>query len=325
MEVSVIYRKSNTLIDKREIIFWGQVTRFLPSLLAKFRSSARKPNIMRVAHLIITYTSPQQTERMIKRMYHPNFDFYIHVDRKLELKHYQFLGALPNVFFIQNRINVKWADFSTINAIFAGIKEITSNGAQYDFINLLSGQDYPVKSAYYIYNFFLKNAGKEFLSYLDIKNDWKNGLERIENYFLTDWEFQGKYTIETLLNKLLPKRQIPYGLHPYGKSMYWMLHPDTAAFVVDKVENDKEIQQFFSYCWGSHELVFQTVLLNSPLKSKVINNNYRYNDSSSDEEEIELTNENHLQAVRNSSILFINNIDLDKNPKLFDLIDNVLD
>lgn len=278
------------------------------------------PHQMRVAHLIITYTNPQQTERMIKKMYHSNFDFYIHVDKKLDIRYYQFLGTLSNVFFIQNRVNVKWADFSTVHAIFAGIKEITGNGAQYDFINLLSGQDYPIKSADYIYNFFLKNAGKEFLSYRDIKNDWKEGLARMQNYYLTDWEFQGKYTLESSMNKLLPKRQIPYGLHPYGKSMYWMLHPDTATFVVEKVEQDKEIQQFFSYCLGSHELVFQTVLLNSPLKSKVVNNNYRYNDCPDEEDVPVILAIEHIEFLKNSDLLFASNIDLSQNPKITELL-----
>jgi hypothetical protein len=40
---------------------------------------------MKVAHLIITYTNPAQTARMIKRMQHPDFDFYIHVDAKFPI------------------------------------------------------------------------------------------------------------------------------------------------------------------------------------------------------------------------------------------------
>jgi len=279
---------------------------------------------MRIAHLIITHTSPRQTERMIRNIYHKNFDFYIHVDKKLDIRHYQCLATLPNVFFIQNRVNVKRSDYSTVSAIFEGIKEITSNGAQYEYINLLSGQDYPIQPAEAIYNFFIKHTGKEFLSFIDIKHDWKEGLARIENYYLTDWEFQGKYKVEGLINKILPKRQIPYGLHPYGKSMFWTLHPDTAAFVVQKVEQDKELQHFFSYCWGSDEFVFQTILLNSPLKSKIINNNYRYIDCPAGNTSPKILDDTDIVKIKNSNMLFARKLDLDQHPKLFDLVDHLI-
>lgn len=51
---------------------------------------------MRVAHLILTYTDSLQTERMINHMYHPDFDFYIHVDKKIDSASCQFLTRIPH-------------------------------------------------------------------------------------------------------------------------------------------------------------------------------------------------------------------------------------
>ena len=64
---------------------------------------------MKVAHLIITYTNPLQTERMIQQMQHPDFDFYIHVDAKFPLASHDNLKKYSNVYFIQNRVDVQWA------------------------------------------------------------------------------------------------------------------------------------------------------------------------------------------------------------------------
>jgi hypothetical protein len=118
---------------------------------------------MRIAHLILTYTNPYQTERMIKIMAHPDFDFYVHVDKKFDINPHLFLKDLPNVYFINDRTNVKWAGYNTVKATFRCIKEIAGTGIKYDFINFLSGQDYPLKSPEELAEFFRQNTGKEFM------------------------------------------------------------------------------------------------------------------------------------------------------------------
>lgn len=277
---------------------------------------------MRIAHLILTYTNPKQTERMIKMMYHENFDFYIHVDKKFDINPHLFLEALPNVYFINNRVDVKWAGFSTVIATFECIKEIVGTGIPYQFINFLSGQDYPLKSPTRIYNFFKENVGKEFLSYRDFKNDWKEGLIRVENYFLSNYSFPGKHRLESLINKIMPSRSLPYHLHPYGKSMFWMLSPEVAMYVVNKVENDKKLRQFFSFSWASDEFVFQTMILNSKYKDKVVNNNYRYIDWSAGGANPKVLNETDFEKLEKTEMMFARKFDMVKNPKILDLIDN---
>ncbi|WP_316820151.1 beta-1,6-N-acetylglucosaminyltransferase [Pedobacter gandavensis] len=277
---------------------------------------------MRIAHLILTYTNPKQTERMIKMMYHENFDFYIHVDKKFDINPHLFLEALPNVYFINNRVDVKWAGFSTVIATFECIKEIVGTGIPYKFINFLSGQDYPLKSPQRIYSFFKENVGKEFLSYRDFKNDWKEGLIRMENYFLSSYSFPGKHRLEKIINKIMPNRKLPHNLHPYGKSMFWMLSPEVAMYVVHKVENDKKLRQFFSFSWASDEFVFQTLILNSKYKDRVVNNNYRYIDWSAGGANPKVLNETDYEKLEKTEMLFARKFDVVNSPEILDLIDN---
>lgn len=279
---------------------------------------------MRIAHLILTYTNPRQTERMIRRLSHQNFDFYIHVDKKFDINPHLFLESIPNVYFINNRIDVRWAGFSTVTATFECIKEIVATGIEYDFINFLSGQDYPIKSADYINGFFVQNTGKEFISYRDIKNDWKEGLIRMERYFLSSYSFKGKHRLEALINKILPKRTLPYNLHPYGKSMFWMLSPEIAMYVVNTVENDQKLKQFFALCWASDEFVFQTILMNSIHKDKIVNNNYRYIDWSAGGANPKVLDENDAEKLASSEMLFARKFDMVNHPGILDLIDKNL-
>ncbi|TCC97260.1 beta-1,6-N-acetylglucosaminyltransferase [Pedobacter hiemivivus] len=279
---------------------------------------------MRIAHLILTYTNPFQTERMIRNMMHEDFDFYIHVDKKFDINPHLFLKTLPNVYFINNRVDVKWAGFNTVIATFASIKEILATETKYDFINLLSGQDYPLKPAAQLATFFEQNKGKEFISFKDIKNDWKEGLIRMERYFLSNYNFKGKFTLEKIINFVMPPKKIPYNMHPYGKSMFWMLSPEAAMYVVEKVENDKKLMQFFSFCWGSDEFVFQTVLMNSSYKDKVINENYRFIDWSLGGANPKILDENDFKPIQESNMLFARKMDMVKSSKLMNLIDSNL-
>lgn len=279
---------------------------------------------MRVAHLILTYTDPRQTERMIKHMQHEDFDFYIHVDKKYDINPYLILKNLPNVYFINNRIDIKWAGFTTVTGTFECIKEIVATNIKYDFINFMSGQDYPIKPASFLFDFFRRNIGKEFLSYRDIKNDWKEGLIRMERYFLSSYNFKGSHTIEKMLSYLLPPRNLPYNLQPYGKSMFWMLSPLAAMYVVERVQNDPKLMRFFTLCWASDEFVFQTILLNSHFKDKVVNENYRYIDWSLGGASPKALVADDFNAIAQSNMLFARKISSDKSTMLLDLIDSKL-
>jgi hypothetical protein len=213
-------------------------------------------------------------------MWHQDFDFYVHIDKKLDIKTYKFIQKIPNVYFIKERKDIKWESFNSVIAIFSWVKEIVGSGIRYQFINTLSGEDYPLKTADELRTFFLKNKGQEFLTCWDLKNDLKDGSRRVEKYYFTDLNFWGKNWFEKLLNIVRPPRKIPYNLHPYGNSMFWMLSPDAAMYVIQRIQNDIKLIQFFSLCWGSAEFVFQTILLNSPYKDNIVNNNYRFNDQS---------------------------------------------
>jgi hypothetical protein len=279
---------------------------------------------MRIANLILTYTNPAQTERMIKNMSHENFDFYIHVDKKFDITPHLYLKSLNNVYFIENRTDVKWADFSTVLATFQCIKEIVAVGVKYDYINFLSGQDYPLVHPEQLNEFFITNLGKEFLSYRDIRNDWKEGLIRMEKFYLTGYDFSGKYLVQNFINKMMPKRKFPYGLHPYGKSMFWMLSPDAAMHVVNTVEGDKKLLHFFSLCWGSDEFVFQTILMNSSYKNKVVNNNYRYIDWSAGGANPKVLGIEDAERIMKSEMLFARKFDMTNKPAILDFIDKNL-
>lgn len=279
---------------------------------------------MRVAHLILTYTDPVQTERMIKAMWHQDFDFYIHLDKKFDIAPHLYLADIPNVYFIKNRIDVRWSGFSTITAEFESIKEVLATGKKYSFLNLMSGQDYPIKPAQEIADFFEQNVGNEFLSYKDFNKDWPEGLIRIQNYYLSDYNFTGKYSLERWLSKFLPPKTVPNQMRPYGKSMFWMLSPKVALHVVNTVEKDAKLRRFFKLSWASDEFVFQTIIMNSRFRDKVINENYRYIDWSGGGASPKDLDATDFEFMINSGMLFARKVNAEVSGDLLDQIDNTI-
>ncbi|GAB3431479.1 beta-1,6-N-acetylglucosaminyltransferase [Niabella aquatica] len=279
---------------------------------------------MNIAHLIMTYTLPHLTERLIRNLSHPGFDFFIHVDKKKDIRPYLYLAGLPNVFLIKNREDVRWAGYNTILATFKCIREICSTGKKYQYINFLSGQDYPLKSANFIFEFFKKNIGKEFLSYKDYVHEWPEGLKRVKKYSLVNFRFRGMYKLEKLINSILPCRSLPYNYHPYGNSMFWMLSPECAMYVTDKIMTDKKLNTYFKYTWGSDEFAFQTVLLNSEYRNKIINNNYRYIDWSGGGSHPKILGIEDAEKLQSTPMLFGRKFDCNADTRILDVIDNMI-
>lgn len=276
---------------------------------------------MRIAHLIITYTNPQQTERMIRRMQDPEFDFYIHVDAKLPLSSHAYLEEIPNVYLIKNRIKVQWAAYSTIQAEFNSIKEILESGRSYDFVSLMSGQDYPIKSIPEIKQFYAARRGKLLLKYRKFEGEWEEGMIRVSRYFLTDFKFKGQHFLERVLNNLLPNKQLPGGMKFYGSSMFWSLSPDVLEYVLQQFAQNKKLVWFFKFCWAPDEFLFQTIILNSPYAGRVINENAFYYKHLPNTPSPKVLAPEDWEDIKASDRILARKFDMVKSPEILDRID----
>jgi len=276
---------------------------------------------MRVACLIITYTSARQIYRLVQKLDNGQFDFYIHVDKKIDLETHQELFNMQNVYFVKERVDIKWGSITSVNATINGLKQIDASGIKYDFINLMSGQDYPIKSATYIINFLKENIGKQFIHYKDFK-DWPGAEKRMNQYFLTDLKIIGKFRLQWLVNSFVKKRKLPEDITIYGYSTFWTLSQDCAMYIVDYLENHISFRQFFTYTFGSDELVYQTIIMNSAYKNAVVNNNYRYTDWSQGGYRPKFLKTEDFENIIASDCIFGRKFNIDIDENILDMIDS---
>ncbi|OYY99995.1 MAG: hypothetical protein B7Y37_12130 [Sphingobacteriia bacterium 28-36-52] len=234
---------------------------------------------MMVAHLILVHAHPDQLRRLINRLSFQDSVFFIHVDLKSDIQDFKLaLGNNSNIHFVKNRVNIQWATYSMVQATLNGFKEIVASGLNVDYVNLLSAQDYPIKSSNDFHLFLKENPGKAFMHCLDVATEWTEAISRIKEYHFNHWHFPGKFKIQNLVNFILPNRKMPEHLIPVGRSQWFTISLKHIVFLINRLETSPHIVKFFRYSWAPDELVFQTLLFNSSFKEDIISNNLRYID-----------------------------------------------
>ncbi len=178
--------------------------------------------------------------------------------------------------------------FSHTRAIILLLKEAIKN-PDIAYFHTLSAQDFPILDISEILTFFEK-APKNNLEYIGYRPvpipAWKGnqGLDRFQFYHLNDY-LNPKNKIHWLiirtgvhLQKLLSiKRPYPKGFDQlYGGHVWWSLSRDSITYLLKYIDEHSDFINRFKHTHCSEELIFQTVIMNSPHAQNVVNNNLRY-------------------------------------------------
>jgi hypothetical protein len=276
---------------------------------------------MKLAHLILAHNEPKQLERLVNRLAHPDADIFIHLDKKTDIAPFKYLADFDNVFFIQNRVKVYWGSYNIVQATLNGFKEIIAAGKNYQYLNLLSGQDYPLQSQTYTHQYLNQHPNVAFMNYSLFEPDWLEALPRIQVYHFNNYKIPGRYHLQKFVNKLLPQRSLPNKLIPVGRSQWFTIPLDCVAYLLKYWEDNSKLRSFIKLTWAPDEFIFQTILYNSEHKSKMVNNDLRYIDWSDGGVSPKTLTMNDANSLATSGKLFARKFDMKKDAELLDFID----
>ncbi|WAC13619.1 beta-1,6-N-acetylglucosaminyltransferase [Dyadobacter pollutisoli] len=276
---------------------------------------------MRIAHLILAHSQPRQLARLIKALEHPDAYCFLHIDRKEVLSDFQFLASKQRVFFVKERVKVGWGAYSIVQAMVNGFQAISDSGLEVDYINLLSGSDYPLKNPDEIHVFFQEHKGQNFMEYQLVMEEWTEAITRLTEYHLTDYSFPGKYFVQKWMNRLLPSRQMPEHPVPVGRSQWMSITLDAARYIIEYLRSHPGLVSFFRHTWAPDEIIFQTILYNSGFRDKMVNYNLRYIDWQNGKASPEILKESDLEKLLNSGALFARKFDMLNHPGILDQLD----
>lgn len=276
-----------------------------------------------VAHFILVHAHPEQLTRLINRLNYQDTVFFIHVDLKSDINSFELpLANYPNVYFVKNRVDIQWATYSMVEATVNGFKEIVESGINIEYVNLLSAQDYPIKSLKDFHNFLKQNPGKAFMHCLDVASEWTEAISRVQEYHFNHWNFPGKFKVQNFVNFIMPKRKMPEGLIPVGRSQWFTISLKHVVFLIKRLEASPKIVQFFRYSWAPDELVFQTLLFNSSFKNDIVGNNLRYIDWSEGQKNPKMLTKDDFNLFMESEKFFARKFA--PNAEVLDMIDKAI-
>jgi hypothetical protein len=232
---------------------------------------------MKIAYLILAHANPRHLQRLLKALRSANAGSFVHVDAKSPLA--DFSDALSgDVVATTQRVPVYWGDFSQIEAILVLVRAALADPRRFDRLVLLSGADYPLRSATAIESFFQQHPDAEFLNRVALPNEPLNKpLSRLTRYEPR----VGDPALKKLLIRFLRKAGIIRSrdyrlalgdLKPFAGSEWWALTRAAAEHVVAFADRERKVMAFFEHTVVPDESVIQTILGNSGFSAKIRRN-----------------------------------------------------
>jgi hypothetical protein len=236
---------------------------------------------VRLAYVISAYKLPRNLIRLSRRLAADGETLAIHVDARTPRRVYEEMTAgldgMPNVHFLE-RHRSPYASYGHVEASLKGLALLRRLDDPYDFAVLLTGQDYPIAPLAEIRAQIESQRGRTFMQHFPLPEpSWhRGGMPRLER-----WHFNtphGLHAVKRSWLRPLVMQGLPYGLAPFGGSSYWTMWREHAEYVLDFLEGHPLYTRYFRRVGIPDEIFFQTILMNSPHASEVVNDSLRYVD-----------------------------------------------
>lgn len=230
---------------------------------------------MNIAYLITAFANFDHLGRLIDSLNDEGVDFYIHIDKKSEIP--ADVKKALNVHYIP-RIKVWWGGFSHLQAILNLMKAAIKN--QPDYLVLLSGGDYPIRSRETLYR-MLEKGGE----YINIEKGFSPAKPeaRIKFHYFDAFDRRSKsaktkfyFFLEKLIRQVYVKKNYPFK-EVYHGSTWWAMSHDCAAYMLDYIDKNPKFLKFFKSSWCPEECLPHTIIGNSEF-SKNIKHDLTYTD-----------------------------------------------
>ncbi len=272
--------------------------------------------------MIQAHKGEKQLVELINILLGMNSDVFIHIDVKSENLYSRIKEKYSNnkqIFIIEDRVRVNWSGFSQVKATLKLMNAIRLSQRKYDYVHLISGQDFPIKSSKYISQFLSENYGKEFMEYRDINQHWWR--LKCYNFFRENKKNRTLYMriLDNVIRrpqKYFIRRNNLKGFNLYFGSQWFTITNHCLNYILDYIEKNPGYLDEFKYTSCPDEHFFQILILNSPLKNNVVNNNLRYIDWSQGGNSPKTLTLDDWEDLQKSDQLFARKFDLKIDEKI---------
>ena len=226
---------------------------------------------MKHAYLILAHHEFALLQTLIGCLDDARNDIYVHIDRKVrELP--ELHAERARLVLLDRRVDVRWGDYSVVEAEFALFGAAQKNGP-YAYYHLLSGVDLPIKGQDYIHRFFETHKGQEFIGYT-LTDMTPEIVRKVQRWHLFPGDFKNRSQVRRVLRSAWIRVQEAVGYRrnrqvDFKKGSQWV--SVTEAMVRCFLEHEPWMRKVFTHTFCSDEMVFQTLCWDSPLRFALYN------------------------------------------------------
>jgi len=265
---------------------------------------------VKIAYLLLVHDNPRLLERTVLALNSPNAAFFIHVDKKADMSQFSHIAG-ENVFFIEERVAVYWGQYSQVEAILKMMQRAVEADAGYDYFVLISGTDYPLRSADYIGRFLEDQFGSEFMSCVRMPNEAAGKpLSRINTLVLPSSQPVRRFVVRVLAKLGWAKRDYRKhlgNLAPYSGSTWWGLTRGACQYILQFVRDNPKVTAYFRYTFASDESLLHTILGNSRFQPQ-IKRNFTYDDWHARGASPESIGERHIELFKSKEEVVLDDV-----------------
>lgn len=237
---------------------------------------------MRIAYLISAHCDPVHLERMVRAL-NEQADFFIHIDAKADFSAFAHLAKIPEVHFLKERVHTLWGDITQVYYQRALLRACLDSGIVFDRICTLSGLDYPLVGNRQLHDFFAAHPDREFIQGIDMSVQRQAVTQNYRifrpQFFCSCFSDRFNGRIRILLRKLIyglgVRKKLTFKIGgrtcPLFKgSDWWGITPQLGRYLLQQLETYPEILRYFSTSFAPSELLWQSLVFNSPFAEKAM-------------------------------------------------------
>lgn len=295
---------------------------------------------MPLAFLILAHRNPAQVARLFSVLWNREDTFVLHFDRRapeaLHALGRRLADGHPNVHLMKPQAIV-WGGPQMAEVQVEAMRIALERGTRWTHFLNLTGQDFPLKSRDQMIERL--DRGASYLGWFDPLDNglWRNACERLVRFHLPYAWLQRVLALRGVGRGLrrvfgwqnrLPSipayhRAWPDFFHYYGGANHIVLAREAALYVVEDPAA-RRIRRWLRHAAHSDEILFQSVLLNSPLAGTIVNETLREIDFPAHSPHPRTFTSADLPRLLGSSALLARKFDPAADPHVLDILESRL-
>jgi hypothetical protein len=284
-------------------------------------------------YLIVSHARPDDVARLARSIVRQSPGAYvlIHHDKNSGTFPAAELAGLPRVALVEDPVRVHWGTFSQVEAVLRSMRQLRRSDARFDWLVLISGQDYPARPIAEFERMLADSDADAFLTYDKILPSDRHLNDRYRFHYRRILGgplprlLRAKELYERVFNRVQPFVRIQTGprgtfvglrarpsivdlsMPIYKGSQWWTITHQAFDVILDTIEQKPEFVQRYQGTLIPDESFFQTLILNSP-QLTAANLSLHYVDWRLGKASPAFLNRDDLWSIRNSKRWFARKI-----------------